>query len=269
MRVASVDSSREEEGCGTCTQKEVRHFFESCWWFPLLGMKATILPRIWSQILISLLLSYIAYYLHHSERMTPLDTGAHELVGIVLGFLLGFRVEACAQRFQEGETAVSEMLSALVGFGVLTCKELQGEGSHMNLDLIVTRKDVGIEEDEYGVYFDSLPPQEKISWAIRKEFLRLTTLALGLACRDLQKGALMPGERFTEVGRHTEEFYSLCKMTGAEKIALKACDAVIGSAPEFRTELVLSWISKCLGMPWLRDSGAGGARCHVGEAGFF
>lgn len=30
------------------------------------------------------------------------DTAAHELTGIVLGFLLGFRVESCATRFQEG-----------------------------------------------------------------------------------------------------------------------------------------------------------------------
>jgi len=33
-------------------------------------------------------------------------------------------------------------------------------------------KDVGIEEDEYGVYFDALPSHQKVAWAIRKELLR-------------------------------------------------------------------------------------------------
>lgn len=151
----------------------------------------------------------------------------------------------------EGEAAVAEMLASLVGFGVLICKEIQGT-EEINSELIVTRKDVGIEEDEYGVYFDGLPSHQKVAWAIRKELLRLTTLVLGLACRDLQKGALLPGERFTEVARHTEEFYSLCRMTGAEKLALKACNGAIeasgisGGSGEFRTELVISWISNML-----------------------
>ena len=39
----------------------------------------------------------------------------------------------------EGEAAVAQMLDSLIGFGVLTCKEIQGT-EEINSELIVTRK---------------------------------------------------------------------------------------------------------------------------------
>ena len=93
-----TDKLTKGEECGDCGG----HYMGQCWWWPLVGFKATILPRIWSQIAISAGFSALACYLHHNHGCS-FDGTAHELTGIVLGFLLGFRVESCASRFQDGE----------------------------------------------------------------------------------------------------------------------------------------------------------------------
>jgi len=221
-------------------------YLERSWWWPLFGFKATILPRIWSQVALTAACSAIAVHLHANNGVR-FDATAHELTGIVLGFLLGFRVEACATRFQDGDDAVSAMATTLEEFGhlVTTAVTIQP-----GLGLVyprVLRKDVGLEDDEFGCFFDVLAEEDKLSWALRKDMLRLATVLLGMGCRDLQKGALEPGERLNEVAQHTEQFYKLCQLTGSEKTALKACSRITqGSTADFRVQLVTTWLTNML-----------------------
>ena len=55
-------------------------YLRKCWWWPLLGFQASILPRIWGQVILTCVCCVVAVTLHCS-----VDGTAHELTGIVLG----------------------------------------------------------------------------------------------------------------------------------------------------------------------------------------
>jgi len=66
-----------------------------------------------------------------------------------------------------------------------------------------------------------------------------------VACRDLQKGTLLPGES-TKTLQREQSFFALCHLTDGERVALQSCSAVTSGCGAWHVQLVTSWIMRML-----------------------
>lgn len=72
-------------------------------WVILFGWKGTVFPRIFSRLLVLILLSAGLNVLRHYEKWFPIiKPTAHTLVGMGLGLLLVYRTNASYDRYWEG-----------------------------------------------------------------------------------------------------------------------------------------------------------------------
>jgi hypothetical protein len=225
------------------------------WWRPIFSFKDTVLPHIGMQLCMCITIATLSALLERYEFIEGIEPTGHEVVGIVIGFLLGFRTEAASNRHHQGAAALDQMHHSVRALGHRLCAVVccpdntdDTQGSCWREQLWEELSLSGLPPDASGVTewlepshwseFDNEDPQQKLAWKVRFHMLRLAFLLFCSGCRDLQKGSSNAESFETEA----EQSYDACKLSRAEKKQLRACNRYGSNRGLLRVQLVHGWL---------------------------
>ena len=192
----SEHQHQQEPRAGCC--------FEPC--AVVTALRNSVLPKIIWQLALSGCSAVLIAWLHERELVASIEPTAHELIGIVLGFLLGFRTESSAKRYEDGTQNVSQMHCAMREFGHMTCKSIRPPRADPDEVDSMWREVLWLElaadwpsglpemaqgwvnDDKALQLLAQLSAEQRPCWKVVFRLLRLAALLFGVACRDLQKG---------------------------------------------------------------------------------
>jgi len=172
------------------------------------AIRDSVVSKIMWQLILSSSSAVLIAWLHEHELVPSIESTAHETVGIVLGFLLGFRTESSSKRYEDGTQRVAIMHRSMREFSQIACSAIHPpSGASDELDS-AWREVLWLElagdwdstcdeaarvwmtDDQALQLLAQQPIKSRACWKVTFRLLRLTSLLFGVACRDLQKGVM-------------------------------------------------------------------------------